>query len=322
MKKIYKDLGNAQVEIASLITFYLPEFTYERKEELFKKALEFHERKVSGNIRINQITMDMDNIQNQSLEKYSTTVYDTADFFDYAKDVNTSSRNVWWMNFADPDVFGYYGGRLFAQDELQVMEHPLLGSVRKYLLKFVAENLTPKTVMLMGKQKTPTPILIEDVPQWIKVDTNAKLENGKQVSIYGNHFSSASEEEIKAGVTICKEEIKNNIMAISAPYGEWIYERSQIEQILFTLLCAFSKAKAISKEKKCVIHGGSWGCGAYGGNPELMYFCQMYAATVCEIDELFLHGISGDKHLNNAKAKLEAIGQENSFDSILDYLDN
>lgn len=30
----------------------------------------------------------------------------------------------WYVNFADRNLFGYYGGTLLAQDELQVLEHP------------------------------------------------------------------------------------------------------------------------------------------------------------------------------------------------------
>lgn len=37
----------------------------------------------------------------------------------------------WHVNFADPLLFGYAEGSLFAQDELQVVEHPILVSVGK-----------------------------------------------------------------------------------------------------------------------------------------------------------------------------------------------
>lgn len=39
-----------------------------------------------------------------------------------------------YVNFADPNMFVAYAGPLFAQDEIQVMEHPTLASVREYLL--------------------------------------------------------------------------------------------------------------------------------------------------------------------------------------------
>lgn len=39
----------------------------------------------------------------------------------------------WHINFADFHLFGFYEGGLFAQDEMQVAEHPILGSIRDYL---------------------------------------------------------------------------------------------------------------------------------------------------------------------------------------------
>lgn len=39
-----------------------------------------------------------------------------------------------YVNFADPNVFIAYAGPLFAQDEIQVMEHPTLAAVREHLL--------------------------------------------------------------------------------------------------------------------------------------------------------------------------------------------
>jgi hypothetical protein len=40
----------------------------------------------------------------------------------------------WHLNFADPVLFGYFGGPLFAQDELQVAEHPILASVARAVI--------------------------------------------------------------------------------------------------------------------------------------------------------------------------------------------
>jgi hypothetical protein len=53
------------------------------------------------------------------------------DTFDY-KLVEESSLE-WHINFADFNLFGFYGGSLFAQDEIQVAEHPILASLRQEL---------------------------------------------------------------------------------------------------------------------------------------------------------------------------------------------
>jgi len=36
----------------------------------------------------------------------------------------------WYVNFADPRLFTAYGSGLFAQDEIQAAEHPILGHLR------------------------------------------------------------------------------------------------------------------------------------------------------------------------------------------------
>ncbi|MGC4048073.1 MAG: hypothetical protein QM758_30145 [Armatimonas sp.] len=68
-------------------------------------------------------------------------------FFGY----EPSDNAEWYVNFADRSLFGYYSGPLLAQDELQVLEHPALGSVREALL---AEKLPALTVE--GGKPTPS----------------------------------------------------------------------------------------------------------------------------------------------------------------------
>lgn len=43
----------------------------------------------------------------------------------------------WWVNFADPILFVAYAGRLFAQDEIQVAEHPALGHLKEKLVSVI-----------------------------------------------------------------------------------------------------------------------------------------------------------------------------------------
>ncbi len=56
-------------------------------------------------------------------------------YFIYAFSYHPSAPGQveWYVNFADSRLFGFYEGHLFAQDEMQVMEHPCLGSIRDAL---------------------------------------------------------------------------------------------------------------------------------------------------------------------------------------------
>src|SRR5262245_1526408 len=69
-----------------------------------------------------------------------------------AFDYRASGSAVWHVNFADPQLFVGYGTPLLAQDELQVLEHPVLGSLREALL-------AAKLPAVTEQNDEPTPVL-------------------------------------------------------------------------------------------------------------------------------------------------------------------
>src|SRR5436190_5255432 len=71
----------------------------------------------------------------------------------------------WHMNFADEVLFGFYAGDLFAQDEIQVAEHPALASLRQALC---AAGRPPVTV----KDGRPTPALVTGVERRCAIRTD------------------------------------------------------------------------------------------------------------------------------------------------------
>ena len=52
------------------------------------------------------------------------------DAYDYVPVPATTGSVEWHVNFADPHLFMAYGSSLFAQDEMQVVEHPALGALK------------------------------------------------------------------------------------------------------------------------------------------------------------------------------------------------
>jgi hypothetical protein len=74
-------------------------------------------------------------------------------YYDYRPVLDPGVGVEWHVNFADPNLFYAYGSALFAQDEIQVAEHPVLGSLREAL---VAEG-RPATTIANGR---PTPVLV------------------------------------------------------------------------------------------------------------------------------------------------------------------
>ncbi|KAG2386027.1 hypothetical protein C9374_003176 [Naegleria lovaniensis] len=202
----------------------------------------------------------------------------------------TTTTKHWYVNFADARLFVAWTGSLFAQDEIQVAEHPILASLALYLAKMSRDDTkyTPVTV-----QSMPTPVLIQNVDRRVAVDVT-------NFPIYGNNFARASEDVIRKASTVMdiKTTRKSNILAIAAPsggYGE--YKMSEILNIFDTAYTGFKACKDESSQAGCsvtVVHTGHWGCGAFGGNRELMAILQILAARVAQVDYLFYHAFNKD----------------------------
>lgn len=238
-----------------------------------------------------------------------TKVSAVENYFRYDQDVSSGSKKVWFMNFADFDLFAYYGGPMFAQDEIQTLEHPLLGSVCEMLNKTGMPNLEP--TVSEDTNYWPRPYLIQNVPWWIRVDTSADRSG---INIYGRNFSNLPMEDVKRKVGVVDGNYFNNIIAVAAPlsWNESRYSSGEIEYILQALVASYGPAKELSGEKKCVIHTGNWGCGAFGGNRELMYLAQLYVAHVMGVDEIVFHAVSDDL-FSNARAHLKDLAAMKSL---------
>ena len=215
----------------------------------------------------------------------------TPTYFDYQPST-PGGTDHWYLNFADRHLFGFYRSSLFAQDEMQVAEHPVLASIRSKLLiqSEVDSCFQPLTRTDNG---STTPYLIRAAERRIAVDTLPTADNPR--GLYGNNFSEASDDVIRKATTVLEPPTLSNIIAIDAPTPDFgIYTEQQVEQVLLTAYTGFSAAvmSAASAGFECtVIHSGNWGCGAFGGNRELMYLAQMIAADLAGADELLLHSV-------------------------------
>lgn len=89
----------------------------------------------------------------------------------------------WYDNFADERLFFGYGPNLFAQDEIQIAEHPSLESLREYLIAREREDkrFRPYT---RDEHSKPTPVLIRGIERRLKISVEPKIEDGRPCSIY------------------------------------------------------------------------------------------------------------------------------------------
>src|SRR5262249_6908684 len=86
----------------------------------------------------------------------------------------------------------------------------------------------------------------------------------------------------------------SNILAVEAPaHGSGIYSREEIRYILRTAWTGFAAVRQESREltgqTDLGIHTGVWGCGAYGGNRELMGLFQVLSARMAQIHRVVFH---------------------------------
>lgn len=240
-------------------------------------------------------------------------------FFEYQPVATPDKTVTWYLNFADPNLFGYYHGRLFAQDEMQVTEHPALGAVREALLQ---SDIAPLTV----EHNLPTPALVTGVERRVAVATEPNRTARWPHGLYGNRFSAASPEAIHEATTAIVPPTVSNILAIAAlPGAAGEYTRDQILYILQTAITGFSAAGVESTRlqpaaTEIQIHTGHWGCGAFGGNRVLMSLLQILAAKLSEIQTLvFCYGDpSGIAPVQEAETLLDKLlTSSNSLSSLL-----
>lgn len=205
--------------------------------------------------------------------------------YDYAPVMSATPVREWHVNFADGSLFFGYGSCLFAQDEMQVLEHPTLSAVREALLAGGNRALT-----LEGD--VPTPVLVSGVERRCRIRTTPDASAGRPTGLYGKEFSRATDAQRASGITLIEPPTVSHIIAIAAPaYGTGPYTREQVETILVTAFSGFRAAVVESARDGLgtVIHSGFWGCGVFGGNKVMMLMLQQIAAQLAGVERLVLH---------------------------------
>jgi hypothetical protein len=102
------------------------------------------------------------------------------DAYDYVSVPASAGSVEWHVNFADPHLFVAYGSSLFAQDEMQVVEHPALGALREVLDAEVLHAVTVET----GR---PTPVLVAGIERRCRVAPIATSPRAALMACMGTH---------------------------------------------------------------------------------------------------------------------------------------
>jgi len=234
--------------------------------------------------------------------------------FDYKDNSKLQNEIHWYLNFADPDLFISYNTDLMAQDEIQVLEHPILGSIREYLLD---HDFFPETVDMAGN---PTPVTITNVQRFCHVNT---IEEEVGFRVYGNEFSKLQKEQVIKAVKKIDPPTVSHILAMAAPLPKkGFYSESDINYILTTAYTGFFAVKIESAQicpgKRVYVNTGFWGCGAFGGNKFLMTLLQILVAELAGVNLLFY--TFSEKDMEIAKKSYEYYKQLKNGCSFLNIM--
>jgi len=302
-RKLFALIGGGAYTVRELLRDNPPEYCNDFKREIYEKAYEeFADPqsevviKFSRNVCANPADI---RIEVAAQPEITTVPY----FFRY-DDPKSPDEMCWYLNFADPHMFTAYDSDLFAQDEIQTLEHPLLASLMLTLAGTGGTDLRPLTVE--GGQ--PTPWIFENVPYWIKVDTTPVDEDGVTQSIYGNNFADSDYLLLRRAITVNDDPLaRNNIIAMAAPYpGYGEYKSHEVWQMLSTVIAGFAPAVETAAGQRTVIHTGRWGAGAFGGSEELALCVQILGGRLCGVSKLCFHAVSLEL-LKNARQTADTV---------------
>jgi hypothetical protein len=212
---------------------------------------------------------------------------------DYQPAADVPGAVEWQVNFADPLLFYAYGSGLFAQDEMQSAEHPVLGSLVEALHRGADRAVTED-------DSGPTPVLVTGAERRVHVATDRNETEGRPRGLYGNEFSAASAEVVRRATTRIEPPSKSNFIALAAPsYGVGRYSRDVIERVLVTAYTGFAAAVAESERMSpgapVAVHTGYWGCGVFGGDRVLMSVLQLLAAGMAGVDCFVFHTVDAQR---------------------------
>lgn len=296
-------LYRVSFEAAELLRAHPPQFRHPHQAKLFEVAYpQGAESAGAGPIEVTRWAGWVEEPLTLAAEMPSQV---WADFYDYEPAGNEAwvACVEWHVNFADPRLFVAYGSGLFAQDEMQVAEHPLLACVREALL---ARGLAAKT----SDESGATPLLVMNVERRIEVATNPDAAAGRPGGLYGNRFAAAPIEVVLKATRRIEPPTVTNFIAMAAPAcGSGTYTQREIAEIFTTAHTGFAAAgnesrRAAGEAARTVVHTGFWGCGAFGGNRRLMVTLQSLAARAAGVDKLVVY--AGDKlGMADANAGLE-----------------
>lgn len=219
-----------------------------------------------------------------------------------------------YVNFADADLFNTYGDKLLDQDELMVLEHPVLASLREVLLVHQSEARLLNTTKVMTETKKEiavttlspvcdTPCVILGAQRHVRVNMYPDKKGGIPRGLMGVEFNLATRSQVLSNSFRLSEPTVTNVICMAAgTMGVGAYTLAQVRSLLATAYTAFRAARIAAilyapRDEKdepvyTIVHTGNWGCGASRGSAELICLIQTLAARLAGINQLVYHAVT------------------------------
>ncbi len=300
--KLVKEKGSVSLKVHDLVKMSEDEFTNLGKQSLYENAKAYH-KKQRGILRVSKYEFysTKENCL-AMLKKHPVEIQTLEKDFDYVE--GDDSTKIWYMNFAGEEAFDNRDSSAFnSLTDLQIMEMPLLYKVNRFLNTDQFVCISPTTYYKDGKFPCPTPILFENVPQWVTMRDINILKNNQ----------------------IIIRDKTNNIISMRAVYcNSEVYERGHLYYLCRTLFAGFGglvSQTAKSKVKNIELHTGNWGCGSqFNNNKELIYLSLLIVASVMGIQKICFHRVDKDA-FGLARKKFETLVDEFCYEELVSYLE-
>lgn len=295
--KLCKEIGHVSVRVQELFNAPEDKFENTQKEKWYNYSKGYHKNQ-HGLIRISKYEYYETDHNNQILlKKHNIRIFTNNQNYDYAEPGNENER-IWYMNFANADIFMERDSHEFSMEDEMVIDMPLLYKSAEYLESNPECGITrASTYRDEEKYYYPTPILIENIPQW------GEYKSSKFTPVEKDKF--------------------NNIVCIRPPFGmKETYSEGSLKFLVVSLIAGFGgiqKQGQKNKKTRTVLHTGNWGCGNLKNNKELVYLAQMFIADAMGIDELWFH-LPDETIVKNAFEKYKALPEGMVLADFVSYL--
>ncbi|EAR98980.1 poly (ADP-ribose) glycohydrolase (macronuclear) [Tetrahymena thermophila SB210] len=272
----------------------VPQDVHPIKKQIYKEALsrlnQQDKEQIMIYIKCNQNTVISQVLYNEIKIQMMDGPYN------YKSDFNSQQQPTksWYVNFSDKNLFGFYHTPLFAQDEVQCCQFPLLPYIKQYIQAYSKQEEGYFPVTRVGMNSYP--ILVLNCQYLCYVDLLKKNKN-YPYGIYGNNFEKLKKEDVNEFFSFPKlEETKNliNLICMSAlsifsQKGQSReYTEAEIVYTFETVYRAFYSAVQESKSNNqnvyVVINTGNWGSGAFGNNLVFTVLVQLAAAHLAKVN--------------------------------------